>query len=65
MNAEFTYTALATLLNAVEEIEQNFAAGELTAEMVAHLVQSANRPEIRELARRIRREAAAELLPAA
>ena len=57
MNAEFTYTALAALLNAVEEIEQNFAAGELTAEVVAHLVECANRPEIRELARQARRAA--------
>jgi predicted transcriptional regulator len=54
MKNEFTYTALATLLNAVEEISQNFFAGELDADMVAHLVQCAQRQEIRELARQLR-----------
>lgn len=57
-----TYTRLATLLNSVEEVAQNFAAGELDADMIAHLLGCANRPEIRELARELRKAAkAAEL----
>lgn len=54
MNNEFAYTRLAALLNAVEEIQQNHSAGDLTAEMIAHLVDCANRPEILELARALR-----------
>ena len=51
---EILYTRVATLLNSVEEIRQNLEAGELDAEMVAHLVDCANRPEILELARTLR-----------
>jgi hypothetical protein len=54
---EVLYTRLATLLNSVEEIRQNFEAGELDADMVAHLVDCATRPEILELARTLRHSA--------
>jgi len=57
MTANTAYTALASLLNAVEEIQQNFATGTMDEEMVAHLVERANSPEIREIARKARRAA--------
>lgn len=59
MNKPATYTRLATLLNAVEEVAQTFAAGELDADVIAHLLDCANRPEIRELARELRHAAKA------
>lgn len=53
MNAEFTYTALARLLNAVEEVKQ-VPERALDPEWIEHLILSAEAPEIRELARFLR-----------
>ena len=59
MNAEFTYTALARLLNAVEEVKQcpDRAAD---PDWIAHLILSAEASEMLELARMLRHAARGE-----
>ena len=60
MTAEFRYTAMASLLNAVDEVAQCYATdGAITVDVLEHLVRSANRAEIQDLARELRQAAKA------